>query len=281
MRCAGQGACRSDVRPFSELTAFTFPAEGSRREVRLICFKKINKSPKKKKKEQPLAFLSLKIIELVLFFLKQCVLSLRFNVTDSDFMSRISRKPSANPGNPAVGFLRKATHEQLAEQIERDLRRGMWKDVMPSVRTLTRHYGSNLITTFKATQILLGLGMLTSQGPKRRYLINANLRPDRDQAGFNKIALIVAASKKTKSRPVAVAKLISDKEHFCLVDLGAHSLEGYKRELGIFFADHKPSHVILIGGDPEHLAFLDELKVNVSLLHLDTVDWAPAFAQLP
>jgi DNA-binding transcriptional regulator YhcF (GntR family) len=196
-------------------------------------------------------------------------------------MSRISRKPNANPRAPAVGFLRKSTHEQLAEQIERDLRRGMWKDVMPSVRTLTRHYGSNLITTFKATQFLLGLGMLISQGPKRRYLINANLRPDRDQAGFHKIALIVAASKKTKSRPVAAAKLISEKDHFCLVDLGAHSLEGYKRALGIFFADHKPSHVILIGGDPEHLAFLDELKVNVSLLHLDTVDWAPAFAQLP
>jgi DNA-binding transcriptional regulator YhcF (GntR family) len=196
-------------------------------------------------------------------------------------MSRISRKPNANPRAPAVGFLRKSTHEQLAEQIERDLRRGMWKDVMPSVRTLTRYYGSNLITTFKATQFLLGLGMLISQGPKRRYLINANLRPDRDQAGFHKIALIVAASKKTKSRPVAAAKLICEKDHFCLVDLGAHSLEGYKRALGIFFADHKPSHVILIGGDPEHLAFLDELKVNVSLLHLDTVDWAPAFAQLP
>ena len=196
-------------------------------------------------------------------------------------MSRPVRKKSVKRGAPAVGFIRKSTHEQLADTIERDLRRGMWKDVMPSVRTLTRHYGSNLITTFKATQFLLGRGLLISQGPKRRYRINANLRPDRDQAGFNKIALIVAASKKTKSRPVAAAKLISDKNDFCLVDLGAHSLEGYKRELGIFFADHKPSHVILIGGDPEHLAFLDELKINVSLLHLDTVDWAPAFAQLP
>jgi hypothetical protein len=123
--------------------------------------------------------------------------------------------------------------------------------------------------------------MLISQGPKRRHRINAKLRPDRDQAGFNKIALIVAASKKTKSRPVAAARLISDKNDFCLVDLGAHSLRGYKRELGIFFADHKPSHVILIGGDAEHLAFLDELDVKVSLLHLDTVDWAPALAQLP
>ena len=196
-------------------------------------------------------------------------------------MSRPVRKKSVKRGAPAVGFIRKSTHEQLADTIERDLRRGMWKDVMPSVRTLTRHYGSNLITTFKATHFLLGRGLLISQGPKRRYRINANLRPDRDQAGFNKIALIVAASKKIKSRPVAAAKLISDKNDFCLVDLGAHSLEGYKRELGIFFADHKPSHVILIGGDPEHLAFLDELKINVSLLHLDTVDWAPAFAQLP
>jgi DNA-binding transcriptional regulator YhcF (GntR family) len=196
-------------------------------------------------------------------------------------MSRAPRKNPTNAEATAVGFLRKSTHEQLAEQIERDLRRGTWKDVMPSVRTLTRHYGSNLITTFKATQFLLGRGLLVSQGPKRRHRINANLRPDRDQAGFNKIALIVAASKNTKSRPVAAAKLISDKDHFCLVDLGAHSLTGYKRELGIFFADHKPSHVILIGGDPEHLAFLDELKVKVSLLHLETVDWAPAFAQLP
>jgi DNA-binding transcriptional regulator YhcF (GntR family) len=196
-------------------------------------------------------------------------------------MSRTPSKTTTNLGAPAAGFLRKSTHEQLAEQIERDLRRGTWKEVMPSVRTLTRHYGSNLVTTFKATQFLLGSGMLISQGPKRRYLINPSLRPDRDQAGFNKIALIVAASKQTKSRPVAAAKLISDKDNFCLVDLGAHSLKGYKRELGIFFADHKPSHVILIGGDPEHLAFLDELEVKVSLLHLDTVDWAPALAQLP
>lgn len=216
-----------------------------------------------------------------MLFLKQCVLSFRLNLTDSDRMSRPSPKKIVKPGAPAVGFIRKSTHEQLAEQIERDLRRGTWKDVMPSVRTLTRHYGSNLITTFKATQFLLGRGLLISQGPKRRYRINSNLRPDRDQAGFNKIALIVAASKKTKSRPVAAAKLISEKNDFCLVDLGAHSLEGYKRELGIFFADHKPSHVILIGGDPEHLAFLDELEVKVSLLHLDTVDWAPALAQLP
>jgi hypothetical protein len=196
-------------------------------------------------------------------------------------MSRISRKSTFNPGATDVGFLRKPTHVQLADTIERDLRRGLWKDIMPSVRTLTRHYGSNIVTTFKATQFLLELGMLISQGPKRRYRINPNLRPDRDQAGFNKIALIVAGSNNIKSRPVAVAKLISDTDHFCLVDLGAHSLKGYKRELGIFFADHKPSHVILIGGDPEHLAFLDELKVKVSLLHLDTVDWVPAFAQLP
>jgi hypothetical protein len=129
--------------------------------------------------------------------------------------------------------------------------------------------------------LLTERGLLINQGPKRRHRIACKLHPELDQPGFNKVALIVAASKRTKSRPVAAAKLISDRNDFCLIDLGAHSLKGYKRELCIFFADHQPSHVILVGGDPEHLAFLDQMGVKVSVLHLDTVDWAPALAQLP
>jgi len=195
-------------------------------------------------------------------------------------MRRPPSKKAAKTGTTAPGFRRKSTHEQLAETIERDLRRGVWRDVMPSIRTLTKHYGSNLVTTFKASQTLLDRGALVSQGPKRRHRINPNLHSARDQPGFNKVALIVAASKKVKLRPLAVAKLLSDKNDFCLVDLGAYSLLAFERELGIFFGIHKPSHVILIGGDPEHLAVLDHLGVKVSLLHLDTLDWAPALALL-
>jgi DNA-binding transcriptional regulator YhcF (GntR family) len=196
-------------------------------------------------------------------------------------MSRRSSQKSTPADPEASGFLRKATHEQLAEAIERELRRGTWRDVLPSVRTLTKHFGSNLVTTFKATQLLLGRGMLISQGIKRRYRIAASMHPDNDQRGFNKVALIVAASKHLKSRPVAAARLQSDQNNFCLIDLGAHSLDGYKRELKAFFASRTPSHVILIGGDPEHLAFLDQLGIKVGVLHLDTMDWSPALAQLP
>jgi DNA-binding transcriptional regulator YhcF (GntR family) len=193
-------------------------------------------------------------------------------------MRRPTSKKAAKTDISASGFLRKSTHEQLAETIERDLRRGVWKNIMPSIRTQTKHYGSNLVTTFKASQTLLDRGVLVSQGAKRRHRINPNLHSDQDQPGFNKVALIVAASKKVKLRPLAVAKLLSDKNDFCLVDLGAHSLKSYKREIEIFFGKHKPSHVILIGGDPEHLAVLDELGIKVSLLHLDTIDWVPALA---
>lgn len=187
----------------------------------------------------------------------------------------------ARDSAPVAEFRLKSAPEQLAEAIERDLRRGTWTELLPSIRNLAAHYGSNLVTVFHATQVLIERGVLINQGPKRRHRIASTLHPDLDQPGFNKVALIVAASKRTKSRPVAAAKLFSEKNDFCLIDLGAHSLKGYKRELGIFFADHKPSHVILIGGDPVHLAFLDQMGVKVSVLHLDTVDWAPALAQLP
>ena len=113
-------------------------------------------------------------------------------------MRRPTSKKVLKTGTPATGFRRKSTHEQLAETIEHDLRRGVWKDVMPSIRKLTKHYGSNLVTTFKASQALLSRGALVSQGLKRRHSINPNLHSDRDQPGFNKVALIVAASKKVK-----------------------------------------------------------------------------------
>lgn len=195
-------------------------------------------------------------------------------------MSRSSPKKIVKKETPTTRFQRQAAHEQLAGTIERDLRRQTWSELLPSIRNLAEHYGSNLVTVFHATQLLVEKGVLTQQGPKRRHRINANLRPGLDHAGFNKVALIVAASKKTKARPIAEAKLISDKNDFCLIDLGAYSLSGYKREIRAFFAAHKPSHVILIGGDPEHLAYLDELGVKVSLLHLDTVEWVPALALL-
>ena len=196
-------------------------------------------------------------------------------------MKRNPKRAGAGSAAESAGFRHKSAPEQLADAIERDLRRGTWAGLLPSIRNLAAHYGSNLVTIFHATQVLIERGVLINQGPKRRHRIHSDLQPGLDQPGFNKVALIVAASKKTKNRPVAAAKLTTDKNDFCLIDLGAHSLKGYKRELGNFFADHKPSHVILIGGDPEHLAFLDELGVKVSVLHLDTVDWAPALAQLP
>ena len=178
-------------------------------------------------------------------------------------------------------FETKSAHEQLAEAIERDLRMQTWTGLLPSIRKLSAHYGSNLVTVFSATQLLIERGLLVSQGPKRRHLIHRDVSADQDMAGFNKVALIVAASKRTKLRPIARAKLFSQANDFCLVDLGSCTLQAYKREIKTFFASHRPSHVVLMGGDPEHVAYLDQLGIKVSLLHLDTVDWAPVLAEVP